>query len=173
MAPKSPTHSDHATPPQAIPIPGLAWLTAAGRGLLGKLIPLAGAIDDAARVVAGNSGRLVYDHATRSWISQGGLVYQLGPPRHGNRVRHILDHLVPNLKKATHSIFNVHRTKLISLVDDAWARRVGPGVLQSNGNRVWNVDMGRVVGTNGERHITIVIEDGTSNIITAFPNLVP
>ena len=85
----------------------------------------------------------------------------------------MLDHLVPNPSKATHSIFNVDRTKLIGLLEDAWAKKVGSGVLQPNGNRIWTVDMGRVIGTNGERHIQLVIKDGTTSVITAFPKLVP
>ena len=121
---------------------------------------------------ATNTGKLVFDPATKSWTSPGGLVYGQGSP-HGNRVKHVLDHLVPNPNKATHSIFNVDRTKLIGLLDDAWTKKVGPGVLQPNGNRVWTVDMGRVIGTSGERHIQLVIRDGTTNVITAFPKLVP
>lgn len=122
---------------------------------------------------ASNSGKLVFDPATKSWTSPGGLVYGQGPVQHGNRVNHVLDHLVPNPSKATHSIFNVDRTKLIGLLDDAWAKKVGSGVLQPNGNRVWTVDMGRVIGTNGERHIQLVIKDGTTSVITAFPKLMP
>ncbi len=122
--------------------------------------------------VVPNTGKLVFDPLTRSWTSPGGLVYGQGS-KQGNRVKHVLDHLVPNPNKPVHSVFNVDRNKLIGLIDDAWAKRVGPGVLQPNGNRVWTVDMGRAIGTNGQRHIQLVIEDGTMNVITAFPTLVP
>jgi hypothetical protein len=87
---------------------------------------------------------------------------------HGNRVEHILDHLVPNPGKSTHSIFDVARNKLIGFLDEAWAKR-GTGVLQPNGNRVFEIDMGRVIGTAGETRIRMVVRDGTNNVITAFP----
>lgn len=124
------------------------------------------------KLVVPNSGKLIFDPATRSWTSPGGLVYGQGSV-HGNRVKHVLDHLVPNSGKAIHSVFNVDRTQLIGLLDGAWKTRIGPGILQPNGNRVWVVDMGRVVGTNGETYIQIVVKDGTANVITAFPKLVP
>ena len=58
---------------------------------------------------------------------------------------------------------------MIELVDEAWASRVGSGTLQANGNRVWIVDMGRQVGTGGRASIQIVVRDGTTQVITAFP----
>ena len=58
---------------------------------------------------------------------------------------------------------------MIELVDEAWASRVGSGTLQANGNRVWIVDMGRQVGTGGQTSIQIVVRDGTTQVITAFP----
>ncbi|MEO8499225.1 MAG: hypothetical protein ABI614_29520, partial [Planctomycetota bacterium] len=132
-------------------------------------------LDDIARnapISGANPGKLVFDTATQSWKSAGGLIYGQGSV-HGNRVLHVLDHLVPNALKSTHSLFNVGRTQLIGLVDDAWRLKSGPGILQPNGNRVWIVDMGRAIGTNGERFIQIVVRDGTTEIITAFPKLIP
>ena len=119
------------------------------------------------RAVAPNSGKLVFDPATKSWTSPGGLVYGQGSAQ-GNRVKHVLDHLVPNPSKSTHSIFNVDRTKLIGTIDEAFANR-GAGVLQGNGNRMFEIDMGRIIGTNGETRIRLIIKEGTNNVITAFP----
>lgn len=82
---------------------------------------------------------------------------------------HVLDHTVPNPSKPVHSLFSVDRKHVIGLVDQAWASRVGPGTLQANGNRVWVVDMGRQVGTSGQASIQIVVRDGTTQVITAFP----
>jgi filamentous hemagglutinin family protein len=122
-------------------------------------------------VKAGGSnpaGRLTYDAVSDSWTSPGGLVYGQGSA-HGNRVLHVLDHTIPNPSKPVHSVFNVDRTQVIGLVDEAWAAKVGPGTLQANGNRVWVVDMGRQVGTGGQTSIQIVVRDGTTQVITAFP----
>ncbi|WP_197440350.1 hypothetical protein [Polystyrenella longa] len=87
-------------------------------------------------------------------------------------MKYVLNHLVPNPNKATPSIFKVDRTKLIDLLDDAWTKKVGPGVLQPNGNRVWTVDMGRVIGTMSERHIQLVIKHGMTNVISSFQKLI-
>ena len=114
------------------------------------------------------AGRLTYNAVTKSWTSPGGLVYGQGSAQ-GNRVLHVLEHTVPNTSKPVHTVFNVERTQVIGLIDEAWGARVGAGTLQSNGNRVWNVDMGRQVGTAGETSIQIVVRDGTNQIITAYP----
>ncbi|HVK54180.1 MAG TPA: hypothetical protein VM532_04030 [Burkholderiales bacterium] len=114
------------------------------------------------------AGRLTYEAASQSWTSPGGLIYGQGSA-HGNRVLHVLDHTVPNPSKPVHSVFNVDRSQVIGLVDEAWAARVGSGTLQANGNRVWVVGMGRQVGTGGQTAIQIVVRDGTKQVITAFP----
>lgn len=115
-----------------------------------------------------NRGKLIFDPTRKTWTSPEGLVYGRGS-KHGNRVKHILDHTVPNPNKPVHSVFSADRTKVIGLIDEAWTRRVGPGTLQPNGNRVWIVEMGREIGTAGQTSIKIVILDGTKNVITAFP----
>jgi hypothetical protein len=101
------------------------------------------------------------------WKSKQGIVYG-GDKQFGNRVKHILAHTASNPLKPKHSVFSVPRNQVIGLVDQAWTRRVGSGVL-SGPNRVWEVDMGRVVGTLGETRMRLVFRDGTMNIISAFP----
>lgn len=58
---------------------------------------------------------------------------------------------------------------MLGVVDEAWALRQGTGILQKNGNRLWDVDMGRVVGTSGQTSVRVIIKDGTTQVITAFP----
>ncbi len=77
---------------------------------------------------------------------------------------------MPDASKQVHSVFSVERRKVLGFVDDAWRVRTGAGVLQSNGNRVWTVDMGRVVDTAGETNLRIITRDGTNRIITAYPS---
>jgi GNAT superfamily N-acetyltransferase len=88
---------------------------------------------------------------------------------HGNRVAHVMEHTIVDVSKPVHSVFSVPCDQALGLIDEAWATRHGVGTLQANGNRVWVVDMGRQVGTNGQTSIQIVVRDGTAEIITAFP----
>ncbi len=101
-------------------------------------------------------------------VSPGGLQYG-SDQKFGNRVDHVLDHTAPNPSKPVHSVFNVQGDAALDLVDQAWTNRTGSGMLQANGNRTWIVDFGRPVGTNGQTSVQIVVKDGTSEIVTAFP----
>ena len=111
------------------------------------------------------AGKLIYDKAAKSWTSPNGLIYGQGS-KHGNRVKHVLDHAAMNAKKKLHSVFNVDRNKVIGLVDDAWAKRGSP---LPNDPGVYIVPMGRAVGTAGETSVKIVVRSGTNQVITAFP----
>ncbi len=104
------------------------------------------------------------------WISTNGLEYGMGSTQ-GNRVLHVLEHLTPNPKKPLHTVFNMGKDKVLGVIDEAWALRskATKSVLQSNGNRLLEIPMGKVIGTNGEDVMAIVIEEGTSKIISAFP----
>ena len=83
-------------------------------------------------------------------------------------MKHVLDHLVANSKKAKHSVFNVERNKIIGLIDEAWAKR-GAHVPGDPGAYV--IDMGRAIGTAGERHIRVIVRPGTTEVISAYRKL--
>ncbi len=103
------------------------------------------------------------------WESNEGLFYGMGS-KHGNRVLHVLEHLKPNPKKKKHSVFETDEQGLIELIDEAWSNREsGYTELQSNGNRIYDIDMGRKIGTEGQTEIRIVVKDGSESIITAYP----
>ncbi len=112
-----------------------------------------------------NSGRFVFDAGSNTWKSPAGSIYGQGS-KQGNRVKHVLEHLVPDPSKAKHSIFNVDRTKVIGLIDEGWAKR-GAHVIGDHGAYV--VDMGRVIGTAGETHLRIIVRPGTNGLISAYP----
>lgn len=63
-------------------------------------------------------------------------------------------------------MFNVDATKTLALVDEAWLMKGNP---LANDPGAYIVPMGRVVGTNGETAIRIVVKPGTSEVITAYP----
>lgn len=102
------------------------------------------------------------------WRSGAGLVYGQGSV-HGNRVKHVLAHAAADASKPAHSVFNVARNRVLGLVDEAWAARGSHTIHPSSGNWNYRVDMGRVIGTEGQTAINISVRPGTSEIITAFP----
>lgn len=85
-----------------------------------------------------------------------------------NRVRHVLEHTKPNPNKLVHTVFNVDKSNVIGLVDEAWAQK-GVGSLAGNGYVTYNIDMGKVIGTNGESIIRIVTNGYTDKLISAYP----
>jgi hypothetical protein len=111
---------------------------------------------------------LTFNRGAKSWTTPEGLIYEQGSA-HGNRIKHVLDHAATNPAKPVHSVFNIGRSNVLGLIDEAWAARSGPGILQKNGNRYWSVDMGRQVGTAGQTNVRIVVRDGTNKVITSFP----
>ena len=99
------------------------------------------------------------------WQSPGGLLFGYDG-KFGNRFLHVFDHMRPNPTKEIHSIFSVPKNKLVELLDEAWSMRQNP--LPKN-PKAYDINMKRVIGTNGENGIRIVVEAGTSNVITAYP----
>lgn len=120
-------------------------------------------------VSAGVLTEIVKNDKIVGWQSPAGLFYGLGS-KEGNRVYHVFAHLVPDESKPIHSVFDTDQQGLIDLIDEAWQNREnGYSKAQSNGNRVYDIDMGRVIGTNGESEMRIVVKDGSTSIITAYP----
>jgi hypothetical protein len=87
-----------------------------------------------------------------------------------NRVQHVLRHAEAYPSRATHSVFNVGRNKVLGLVDEAWGMRGSP---LTNDPGAYIVPMGRTVGTAGENAVKIIVRPGTNEIITAYPVVVP
>jgi filamentous hemagglutinin len=114
---------------------------------------------------ARSSITLVYDRATKIWKTPAGLDYGIGSI-HGNRIKHVLDHVVQNPNKRRHTVFSVERNQVLALIDEAWEKR-GQPLLNDPGSYV--ISLGRVVGTTGETRIKIVVRPGTNKLITAYP----
>ncbi|KPD08272.1 hypothetical protein AM501_11110, partial [Aneurinibacillus migulanus] len=109
-------------------------------------------------------GKLSYNY-DGTWTSSGGLVYGFDR-KFGNRVNHVLAHTEPNLTKANHTVFNVDKTKVLEIVDEAWMKKRQPLV---NDPGTYIVPMERIVGTNSETAVRLVVKPGTNKIITAYP----
>ncbi|PEP87617.1 hypothetical protein CN585_29720, partial [Bacillus toyonensis] len=143
---------------QAMPIPGesalMLGLSKIGSSFLLKEIPALGKL-----------GKLAYDKDKKSWISSGGLEYTQGSAE-GNRIKHVLEHTKPNPNKTTHSVFNVDKTKMLELLDQAWLKKGAPDPTDPS---AYVIPMGKIVGTEGETAIRLVVIRGTNKVITAYP----
>ena len=111
-----------------------------------------------------NAGALKYN-SNGTWTSNAGLIYGQGSI-HGNRVKHVLEHTKPNSIRPVHTVFNVDKSNVIELIDEAWNKKGNP---LPNDPGVYLVNMGKVVGTNGETNIRIVVRPNTNEIISAYP----
>nr|KVE20119.1 hypothetical protein WS66_26965 [Burkholderia sp. LA-2-3-30-S1-D2] len=111
--------------------------------------------------------KLRHNKSTGTWSTPNGLSYGQGSA-HGNRVKHVLDHESPNMNKPKHSVFcTCKRGSSLDLVDEAWKQRGAP--TRSGPNDVYEVAMGRAIGTQGESTVRIVTKAGTNQVVTAYP----
>lgn len=109
------------------------------------------------------------DDEVIGWSTKGDLFYGMGS-KHGNRIYHIFAHLEEDPSKPVHSVFLGNEAELLALLDEAWSQRDEAFTkAQSNGNRVYDIDMDRTIGTDGEEQIRIVVRDGTNSVISAYP----
>jgi hypothetical protein len=111
--------------------------------------------------------KLGYDKSKKTWSTPNGLSYGQGSV-HGNRVKHVLDHETPNASKSKHSVFcGCKRGDSLDVVDEAWSKR-GTST-RSGPNDVYEMDMGRQVGAQGESRLRVVTKAGTNEVDTAYP----
>ncbi|MDA9472822.1 T7SS effector LXG polymorphic toxin [Enterococcus sp. 5H] len=85
-------------------------------------------------------------------------------------VDHASEHMHPSLDpaKSKHSQFNfTDKKKFADILAEAWKKK-GPGVSSFNKRTFYDVDLGKIIGTNGEKTIRIVVDE-LGKIITAFP----
>ena len=111
--------------------------------------------------------------------SASGLTFKFGS-KHGNRLSHVLEHTKNDLTKNFHGVFTVG-DDLVKTLDEAYelAKKGGDNVIKSteNGRTSFIVDLGRNIGFEGGKKgsekalnkINIIVEEGTDNVITAFP----
>lgn len=81
-------------------------------------------------------------------------------------MKHVLEHASSNPNKLNHTVFDVPRNHVLSLVDEAWSVKGSPLV---NDPGAYVVNMNKIIGTNGETSIKIIVRPGTNQIITAYP----
>jgi hypothetical protein len=77
-----------------------------------------------------------------------------------------LGYLNLNEEKRLRTFFNVSGNELIALVDEAWLMKGSPVPFDLG---AYVIDMKRIIGTNGESVIKIIVKPGTAEIKTAYP----
>jgi hypothetical protein len=95
--------------------------------------------------------------------SPAGLIYRLGPSEH--RVTHVLLHSFENAGKRRHSVF-ARGEDVLSLIDQAWLKRVSAS---RSDPHLWIIDMGRVIGRDGERKMVLIVVPRSKRVVTAYP----
>jgi hypothetical protein len=109
------------------------------------------------------------------WRSKGGLVYGTNPKTQETRIEHISRHLTldPTRDKngQAHSVFITAPDKLLRLLDEAWSKKGNYTIDPRSGNWNYKIDLHRPIGASGESTILISVRPGTTELITAFPQL--
>ncbi|MBF0315036.1 MAG: hypothetical protein HQK52_16555 [Oligoflexia bacterium] len=124
--------------------------------------------------IAGTTGKEGYDlvkgipglkyTGEGTWVSEAGIIYGQGTKE--NRLRHVLQHRKPDPSKPLHTVFGVETKEIPQLIDQAWLKK---GNAADGDPGAFIVEMGKVIGTQGESKIKIVVETNTSKIVTAYP----
>ncbi|RZU37616.1 intein [Streptomyces sp. BK022] len=98
--------------------------------------------------------------------SPAGLIYGPGSEQ-GHRLAHVMEHAHPDPVKPKHSVYaNADQGSILGLLDEGWLKRGAP---EPDDAAAYVVDMGRVIGTLGEKRLRIVVTPGTTRVITAYP----
>jgi hypothetical protein len=86
--------------------------------------------------------------------------------RQGHSLSHIFAHTVPNFKPGQHSVFSFDRGDLLPNLKEAWLNKT---IVDPDDAFGWEIDMGRVIGSEGQTKIRIIVNPTTKQIITAYP----
>jgi Pretoxin HINT domain/Short repeats of unknown function len=99
-----------------------------------------------------------------------GLEYGPGSV-HGHRIFHVMSHGLPDPTKPAHSVYLLRPGEsILGIVDEAWLSSQRALVSTQGIKTVWVTDMGRIIGTRGEKYICVVVKYGV-DMVTAFPSL--
>lgn len=131
--------------------------------------------EDRSLLVARPTRHIAADYQVRdplNYVSPAGIFYGKDlSGKFGSRIEHVMAHAKPDDSKPKHSVFSVtKREDVLRLLDEAWKRRGPPRREGSTyGRDVYDIPMERVVGTQGERRIRMIMEADQPSIITAYP----
>jgi len=117
------------------------------------------------------------------WLSPAGLHYRGRDPEGRTRLDHVLRHASDDPKRdGPHGVFDDGRDGALATIDAAWRlvqkHEIKPEI--DGGRAAYTVSLGRKIGYLGGRvgaerrhppltRVFIVVERGTSHVVTAFP----
>lgn len=106
-------------------------------------------------------------NSTNTWKTTSNLLFGQDDV-YGNRIIHLMNHSITG--DPAKSLFTTPKSQLINFIDTVFDQRDSAirRFDQGNGRVRYEVDMGISVGTNGERYVALVIQDG-NKFITSFP----
>ncbi|MFD1395610.1 pre-toxin TG domain-containing protein [Kroppenstedtia eburnea] len=108
------------------------------------------------------------ENGKKYYESPSGLIYDDNDRKFKNRVEHVMAHGKPNPKKREHSVFKGGKKDILAIVDEAWSKRGEPSS-STNKREIYEIYMGEKIGTKGEKTVRIVVDKGTSRVVTAYP----
>lgn len=108
---------------------------------------------------------------TGEWQSPAGLKYVLqagDEVNKGHSIMHLFKHSLPDPARPNlHTVFSVPKSDLLALIDEAWRKKGQP---LPDDPQAYLVDMGRIIGMNGETTIRIVrVANSENKLRTAYP----
>jgi hypothetical protein len=118
-----------------------------------------------------------------AWVSPAGLRYVGRDPAGRTRLDHVRLHFRDEPDRdGSHGVFDGEEGEALAVIDEAWQeiqeRKTAPRV--ESGRAAYVVSLGRRIGYLGGRtgaqrdhpalsRVMIVVEEGTSNLVTAYP----
>lgn len=118
------------------------------------------------------------------WLSPAGLVYRGRDAEGRTRLEHVMRHAADEPQRVgSHGVFEGGRDGALAVIDEAWERirRLKIRPQRDEGREAYLVSMGRRIGYLGGQagqdrgnpplnRVRLVVREGTSEVVTAYPD---
>lgn len=93
-----------------------------------------------------------------TWESYGGLIYGKDTGAYPNKVVRVISH---------YNMYSVTKSEITAIIDEAW--NSDNKVEDLNNAGTYYIDMNRVIGSNGETTMKIIVKRGTNEVVDCYP----